>query len=63
MLDIDYLRFYVYKNFVFNLKSFGVDFILFLNERVIKKVKMILDFGYKRKYEVEVKDLVKFRKY
>lgn len=53
----------MYKNFVFNLKSFGVDFILFLNESVIKKVKMILDFGYKRKYEVEVKDLVKFRKY
>lgn len=61
--DTDYSRFYVYKNSASNLKSFGADFIPFSNESATKVVKMIPDFGYKRKHEAEVKDLAKFRKY
>lgn len=61
--DTDYSRFYVYKNSASNLKSFGADFIPFSNESATKVVKMIPDFGHKRKHETEVKDLAKFRKY
>lgn len=61
--DTDYSRFYVYKNSASNLKRFGADFIPFSNESATKEVKMIPDFGHKRKHEAEVKDLAKFRKY